>query len=49
MLIVTEIVKWIAAVTHYLIIEIKQIGGPDLNNLNSPDQDDILKLATYLY
>ena len=44
MVIVTGIGKWMGAVTPSLIKEIKQIGGPDLNNLYSPDQDDNSKV-----
>lgn len=39
-IIITGIGKWMGAMTPALIKEIKQIGGPDLNNLYSPDQDD---------
>lgn len=39
-IILTGIGKWMGAMTPALIKEIKQIGGPDLNNLYSPDEDD---------
>jgi len=42
--IITGIGKWMGAVTPGLIKEIKQIGGPDLNNLYSPDKDDNSKV-----
>jgi hypothetical protein len=38
-IILTGIGKWMGAMTPMLIKEIKQIGGPDLNNLFSPDFD----------
>jgi hypothetical protein len=39
-IIVTGIGKWMGAMTPALIKEIKQVGGPDLNNLYSSDGDD---------
>lgn len=39
-IIITGIGKWMGAMTPALIKEIKQVGGPDLNKLYSPDQDD---------
>jgi hypothetical protein len=39
-IIITGIGKWMGAMTPALIKEIKQVGGPDLNNLYSADQDD---------
>jgi hypothetical protein len=39
-IVITGIGKWMGAITPYLIKEIKQIGGPNLNNLFSPDEDD---------
>ena len=39
-IIITGIGKWMGAMTPALIREIKQVGGPDLNNLYSSDQDD---------
>ncbi len=39
-IVLTGIGKWMGAMTPSLIKEIKQIGGPDLNNLYSPDEDD---------
>jgi hypothetical protein len=39
-IIITGIGKWMGAMTPALIKEIKQVGGPDLNNLYSSDQDD---------
>jgi hypothetical protein len=39
-IIVTGIGKWIGALTNNLIKQLKQIGGPDLNNLLSGDIND---------
>jgi len=39
-IIITGIGKWMGSMTPALIREIKQIGGPDLNRLNTIDKDD---------
>ena len=39
-IVITGIGKWMGAMTPSLMKEIKQIGGPDLNALYSPDEDD---------